>query len=117
LQQLNILAEDSVKADYKGIPSAVNTIPVLAAVGIGAVNDSDKYKVVFRDRSNGKTIRSKRMEFTASKVIIDEANDRIIEAYILGPNAGEAISIFASIIRLGLNASDLKKRLFAFSSG
>lgn len=110
----NILDEDSVEADYKGIPSAVHSIPVLASVGIGTVNDSDKYKVVFRDRSSRKTTRSKRMEFAASKVIIDEANDRLMGAYILGPNAGEAISIFAAAIRLGLKASDMKKLVFPY---
>lgn len=54
------------------------------------------------------------MEFAASKVIIDETNDRIVEAYILGPNAEEAINIFAAVIRLGLKASDIKKLVFTY---
>jgi len=110
----NILNENSVEIDYTGIPSAVHTIPVLASVGTSAVKDSDKYKVIFRDRSNWYTTRKEGMEFAASKVIIDEANDRIIGAYILGPNSGEAINIFAAVMRLGLKASDVTKLVFTY---
>lgn len=110
----NILTGDSVEADYKGIPSAVHTMPVLASVGISTVKDSDKYKVIFRDRSSEKTRRSEGTDFVASKVIIDEANDRIMGAHILGPNAGEAINIFAAVMRLGLKASDMKKMIFSY---
>jgi len=110
----NVLAEDSVEADYTGIPSAVHSIPVLASVGASAAKDSDKYKVIFRDRSSWYTTRKAGIEFAASKVIIDEANDRILGAYILGPDAGEAINIFAAVIRLGLKASDIKKLVFTY---
>ena len=110
----NILEGNSVEADYTGIPSAVFTIPVLASVGINAAKDSDKYKVIFQDRSNWNTTRRAGIEFAASKVIIDEANDRIMGAHILGPNSGEAINIFATVIRLGLKASDIKKLVFSY---
>ena len=110
----NILSKDSVEADYTGIPSAVFTIPVLASVGISAAKDSDKYKVIFQDRSNWNTSRRAGIEFAASKVIIDEANDRIMGAHILGPNAEEAINIFATVMRLGLKASDIKKLVFSY---
>jgi len=111
---VNILTEDSVEADYKGIPSAVHTMPVLASVGISTVKDSDKYKVIYRDRSSEKTTRSEGTDFVASKVIIDEANDRIMGTHILGPNAGEAINVFAAVMRLGLKASDMKKMIFSY---
>ncbi|HWQ47422.1 MAG TPA: NAD(P)/FAD-dependent oxidoreductase [Methanosarcina sp.] len=111
---INVLEGDSVEADYTGIPSAVFTIPVLASVGISMSKDSDKYKVVFRDRSNWNTTRRAGIEFAASKVIIDEANDRIMGAHILGPNAGEAINIFAAVMRLGLKASNIKKLVFSY---
>ena len=110
----NILSKDSVEADYTGIPSAVFTIPALASVGISAAKDSDKYKVIFQDRSNWNTSRRAGIEFAASKVIIDEANDRIMGAHILGPNAEEVINIFATVMRLGLKASDIKKLVFSY---
>ena len=110
----NILNENSIEANYTGIPSAIFTIPVLASVGISAAKNSDKYKVIFRDRSSWNTSRRAGMEFATSKVIIDEANDRIMGAHILGPNAGEAINIFATVMRLGLKASDIKKLVFSY---
>ncbi|AKB56132.1 thioredoxin and glutathione reductase [Methanosarcina barkeri 227] len=81
---------------------------VLASVGIGVAKDSDKCKVIFRDRSNWYTSRKEGMEFAASKVIIDEANDHVMGVHILGPNAEEAINIFALVMWLGLKASDIK---------
>ncbi|HII92481.1 MAG TPA: NAD(P)/FAD-dependent oxidoreductase [Methanosarcina sp.] len=111
---INVLEGDSVEADYKGIPSAVFTIPVLASVGISVSKDSDKYKVILQNRSSWYTTRKAGMEFAASKVIIDEANDRIMGAHILGPNAEEAINVFAAVMRLGLKASDIKKLIFTY---
>ncbi len=110
----NILNEDSAEVDYTGIPSAVFTIPVLASVGVSAPKDSSKYKVIFRDRSGWNTTLRAGIEFAASKVVIDEANDRILGAHILGPNAEEAINIFATVMRLGLKASDIKKLIFSY---
>lgn len=110
----NVLNKNSVEVNYTGIPNAVHTIPVLASVGTSAAKDSDKYKVIFKDRSNWYTTRKAGMEFAASKVIIDEANDRLIGAYILGSHAAEAINIFAAVIRLGLKASDIKRMVFTY---
>lgn len=110
----NIFDRNGAEADYTGIPSAVFTIPVLASVGSSETKDNDKYRVIFRDRSKWNTTRRAGMEFAASKVIVDEANDRIVGAHILGPGAEEAINIFAAAIRLGLKASDIKKLVFTY---
>jgi glutathione reductase (NADPH) len=110
----NVLNENSIEVDYTGIPGAVHTIPVLASVGTSATKDSTKYKVIFKDRSNLYTTQKAGMEFVASKIIIDEANDRLIGAYILGSHAAEAINIFAAVMRLGLKASDIKKMVFTY---
>ena len=110
----NIFDRNGEEADYTGIPSAVFTIPVLASVGSGEGKDTDKYKVFFRDRSNWNTTRRAGLEFAASKVILDEINDRIIGAHILGPNAEEAINIFAMAMRLRLRVSDIKKMVFTY---
>jgi glutathione reductase (NADPH) len=110
----NILDGDGAEIDYTGIPSAVFTIPVLAAVGANAPEDSDKYRVIFRNRSGWSSTRRAGIEFAASKVILDKASDRIIGAHILGPNAEEAINIFAMAIRLNLSISDVKKIIFTY---
>jgi pyruvate/2-oxoglutarate dehydrogenase complex dihydrolipoamide dehydrogenase (E3) component len=66
-----------------------------------------------RDRSSWNSSRRAGTEFAASNVIIDEANDHIMGAHILGSNA-EAINIFAALMRLGLKASDIKKMVFSY---
>ena len=110
----NVLDENSVDADYTGIPSAVHTIPVIASVGISDSKYSNNYKVIFLDRSSWQTTKMPGIEFAASKVILDEANDCIIGAHILGPHAEEAINIFAAVMRLGLKASDIQKMIFTY---
>jgi len=110
----NVLDGNLAEVDYTGVPSAVFTIPTMASVGITAPLDSKEYKVVFRDRSGWYSTRRTGLEFAASKVIIDEENDRVLGAHILGPNAEEAINIFAMVMRLGLKASDLKKIVYAY---
>lgn len=110
----NIVDGNKVEADYTGIPSAVFTIPVLASVGVSESRGNEKYRVIFRDRSKWNTTRRSGLEFAASKVILDEVNDRIVGAHILGPNAEEAINIFAMAMRLGLRASDIKKIVFTY---
>ncbi|HET8685735.1 MAG TPA: NAD(P)/FAD-dependent oxidoreductase [Methanosarcina sp.] len=110
----NILDGDGAEVDYAGIPSAVFTIPVLASVGVNASKDSDKYRVIFRDRHDWKTTRRAGIDFAASKIVLDETSNRIIGAHILGPNAEEAINIFAMAIRLNLSLSDLKKVIFTY---
>ncbi|MCC4768998.1 NAD(P)/FAD-dependent oxidoreductase [Methanosarcina sp. DH2] len=110
----NILDGSGAEADYTGIPSAVFTIPVLASVGISEAKENSKYRVIFRDRSKWNTTRRAGLEFAASKVIIDETKDRIAGAHILGPNAEEAINIFAMAMRLGLRASDIRKMVFTY---
>jgi glutathione reductase (NADPH) len=110
----NMLEGNGAEADYTGIPSAVFTIPVLASVGSSKAEDYEKYRVIFRDRSKWKTTRRAGLKFAASKVILDEKNDRIVGAHILGHSAEEAINIFAIAMRLGLRASDIKKMVFTY---
>jgi glutathione reductase (NADPH) len=102
------------EVDYTGIPSAVHTIPVMASVGISETKNINNYKVIFRDRSNLETTKMPGIQFAASKVILDEANDRLIGAHILGPHAEETINIFAAVMRLRLKVSDIQKMIFTY---
>ncbi|WP_256622551.1 hypothetical protein [Methanolobus chelungpuianus] len=51
---------------------------------------------------------------TASKVIIDEATDRILGAHILAPEAEELINIFAVAMNCGVTATQLRSTVFAY---
>ena len=86
----------------------------MASVGISNSKYSNNSKVIFRDRSSWQTTKIAEIEFAASKVILDEANDCIIGAHILGLHVEEAINIFAAVMRLRLKASDIQKMIFTY---
>jgi len=47
------------------------------------------------------------------KVLIEEGNERILGAHLLGPAAEETINLFALAMRFDINAEQLKQVLFA----
>lgn len=48
------------------------------------------------------------------KVLLDEANDRILGAHLLGPEADELINLFALAMQAGLSATALRRTIFAY---
>jgi glutathione reductase (NADPH) len=48
------------------------------------------------------------------KVLVEEGSDRILGAHLLGPHADETINLFATAIRLGIPASELREVPFAY---
>jgi glutathione reductase (NADPH) len=112
----NIIEGNKYTADYTVIPSTVFTIPPLAAVGITDIISSRKHKVLFYDMSQWYSTRRTNLKYAASKVIIDEATDKILGAHILGPNAEEVINLFAVAMRYGLTATQLRSTVFSYPS-
>lgn len=47
-------------------------------------------------------------------MLIEEGNDKILGAHLLGPHADEVINIFAMAIRLELIASNVRKALSSY---
>jgi glutathione reductase (NADPH) len=45
---------------------------------------------------------------------VEEDTDHVLGAHLLGPHADETINLFATAIRLGIPARDLKDVLFAY---
>ena len=52
--------------------------------------------------------------YAAYKVLIDEENNHILGAHILGKNADETINLFALAIRFNLTTENLKSMLWAY---
>lgn len=46
--------------------------------------------------------------------MIEEDTDRVLGAHLFGPNSEEVINIFASAIRLGLKAAELKQAIYSY---
>jgi glutathione reductase (NADPH) len=113
----NLLEGNHIKPNYRGVPSVVFTIPPLASVGLQE-DAARKQGLHFRtNKANTSSWYSSRRvgeNHSGYKVLIEEDNDRILGAQILGPHAEEVINIFAIAIRLGLKAGEIKQTIFSY---
>ena len=96
--------------DARVIPSVAYTDPEVAWVGLTeneAKAKGVKYgKGVFPWAASGRSLSLGRDE-GITKVLFDEATDRIIGAGIVGPNAGDLIAEAALAIEMGCDAQDI----------
>ena len=96
--------------DARVIPSVAYTDPEVAWVGVtetSALAEGRKIgKGVFPWAASGRSLSLGRSE-GITKVIFDEADDRVIGACIVGPNAGDLIAEVALAIEMGADAVDL----------
>ncbi len=96
--------------DARVIPSVAYTDPEVAWVGVTETEAKAKGlkigKGVFPWAASGRSLSLGRSE-GLTKVIFDEADDRVIGAGIVGPNAGDLIAEVALAIEMGADAIDL----------
>ena len=96
--------------DARVIPSVAYTDPEVAWVGMTETEAKAKGikigKGVFPWAASGRSLSLGRDE-GITKVIFDEADDRVIGAGIVGPNAGDLIAEVALAIEMGADATDL----------
>lgn len=95
----------------------VFTVPPLASVGMheqAARQLALKTHVNQGDTASWYSSRRVAERFSGFKVLVEETSGRLLGGYLLGPDAGETINIFAFAIRKGLTSADLKDMLFAY---
>jgi dihydrolipoamide dehydrogenase len=96
--------------DARVIPSVAYTDPEVAWVGmteIQAKADGIKYgKGSFPWAASGRSLSLGRDE-GMTKLLFDEASERVIGAGIVGPNAGDLIAEVALAIEMGCDAADI----------
>ena len=93
------------KVDYRCIPAAVFSHPPLAGVGMTeaqARNQLGSIKSYAADFRPMKNVLAGRNERALYKLIVDEANDRIVGAHMIGPDAPEILQIVAVAVKAGL---------------
>ncbi|MCU1260552.1 MAG: pyridine nucleotide-disulfide oxidoreductase [Bryobacterales bacterium] len=113
----NMLEGNHRKPNYEGTPSVVFTVPALASVGLQERTARElglTFRVNQQDTSSWYSSRRVAERCSGFKVLVDEANGRILGAHLLGPDAGETINIFALAIRKGLTVTDLKDMIPAY---
>jgi dihydrolipoamide dehydrogenase len=102
--------------DAKVIPSVAYTDPEVAWVGV-TENEARaagvKYgKGVFPWAASGRSLSLGRDE-GMTKLLFDEASERLIGAGIVGPNAGELVAEASHAIEMGSDAADIALTIHA----
>lgn len=113
----NLLHGDTKRPDYRGVPSAVFTIPPLAAVGLTeAEAHQQRLRVRVKREDTAGWFSNRRVQQPAAmfKTLVDEESGRIVGAHLLGPDAADVINVFALAVRHGLTATDLKHMMYAY---
>jgi glutathione reductase (NADPH) len=113
----NLLKGNHQKPNYLGIPTVVFTIPPLASVGLSdreAREQGLRFGVNKEMTSSWYSSRRVGETYSGFKVLVEEGTDRILGAHLLGGQAEEVRDHFASAMRAGMRAADLKHMLFAY---
>jgi len=113
----NLLKGNHRTRDYWAVPSVVFTIPPLASVGLleqGAREEGLRVRTNHQNTSNWYSSRRIGEGCSGFKVLIEEGNERILGAHLLGPEASEVINLFALAMRSKMAASDLKNAVLAY---
>jgi glutathione reductase (NADPH) len=98
------------KVDYNCIPSAVFSHPPLAGVGLTeaqARTQLGSIKVYTSDFRPMKNVLANRDERALFKLIVDDTDDRIVGAHMIGPDAPEIMQVLAVAVKARLRKSQL----------
>lgn len=116
----NLLEGNEYSPDFTGLASIVFTIPALGSVGL-TVEDAAKRGLRFRvheaDTTEWYSSRRLRARSSAYRVLVDEENDCVVGAHVIGPHTEELVNIFSLAIRARVPASTLGGVLFAYPTG
>jgi glutathione reductase (NADPH) len=113
----NILEGNHKKADYPAQPSAVFTIPPLAAVGLTEKQAQEQEidaEVNFKRTDNWYSSRRTNETHTAFKTVINKKTGVILGAHILGQHSAELINLFTVAVNKKIPADELKDMLYAY---
>jgi glutathione reductase (NADPH) len=90
--------------DYLHIPTAVFTHPNIGTIGLSEGDARGRFEKIRVYRSEFKPLRhtlSKSSERTLMKLVVDDANDRVVGLHMVGADAGETIQGFAVAMKAG----------------
>ena len=90
--------------DYLHIPTAVFTHPNIGTIGLSEGDARGRFEKIRVYRTEFKPLRhtlSLSSERTLMKLIVDDANDRVVGLHMVGADAGETIQGFAVAMKAG----------------
>ena len=115
----NLFRGQDREFDYFPIPTVAFTLPPITAVGMTAEQakeDKRNLKIKFENTTEWFTNRHVNAKIAGYKVIIDEENDQVLGAHILGDDADEAINLFALAIHKKIPIIELQHLVWAYPS-
>ena len=92
------------RVDYLHIPTAVFTHPNIGTIGLSEADARGRFERIRVYRTDFKPLRhtlSGSTERTLMKLIVDDANDRVVGLHMVGADAGETIQGFAVAMKAG----------------
>ena len=115
----NMLKGNKKTADYRGVPTAVFTVPELTRVGLlesEAKEQGIDFRTKFTDTGDWYSNMRVGEDCAAVKVLIDNQTDEILGAHLLGPEYAELVNTFGLAIKFGIKTTDLKRMVSAYPS-
>ncbi len=113
----NIVEGPRHKPDYASVPASVYTVPALASVGLteaAAREKGFKIGVHTTDMLSWFSARTYAETVAWSKTVVDEATDRILGVHLVGHSGEELINLFALAMGLGITATQLREKVYAY---
>jgi len=113
----NIVEGAHHKPDYASLPSSVYTVPALATVGLSEAKAKEmglKTRVQVNDMEDWFATRTFAETVAWSKVIVEEASDKIVGAHFVGHAGEELVNIFGLAMKHGITATQIRDFVFAY---
>ena len=107
----NIVEGQKYSPDYASMASSVYTVPALAAVGLTEAAARQKgfaIDVHTNDMNDWFSAKTYAETVAWSKIIVDQATDRILGAHFVGHSGQELINLFGLAMRFGLTAAQIR---------
>jgi len=113
----NIVEGPKYSPDYAGMATSVYTVPALAAVGLTEAAAHQKgfaITVHANDMHDWFSAKTYAETVAWSKIIVDQASDRILGAHFVGHAGQELINIFGMAMKFGITAGQIKDYVYAY---
>ncbi|MGB8401236.1 dihydrolipoyl dehydrogenase family protein [Bradyrhizobium sp.] len=113
----NIVEGAKYSPDYGSMATSVYTVPALAAVGLteaAAKQMGLAVAVHVNDMHAWFSARTYAESVAWSKVIVDQATDRILGAHFVGHAGQELVNIFGLAMRFGITAGQIRDNVYAY---
>ncbi|SDA84585.1 dihydrolipoyl dehydrogenase family protein [Mesorhizobium qingshengii] len=113
----NIVDGPRHRPDYGQIPAALYTVPALASVGLTEAKAKEQgvgVKVHVNDMLGWLSARTYAETVAWSKILVEEATDRIVGAHMVGHAGEELIHLFTLAMKHGITASQLSDMVYGF---